>query len=36
MSERMIYLLINGTIDTITMTFVSGFLGFVLGLPLGV
>lgn len=36
MFERMIYLLINGTIDTITMTFVSGFLGFVLGLPLGV
>lgn len=36
MSERMFYLLINGTIDTITMTFVSGFLGFVLGLPLGV
>lgn len=36
MSERMIYLLINGTIDTITMTFVSGCLGFVLGLPLGV
>ncbi|EPQ5227659.1 methionine ABC transporter permease MetI [Providencia rettgeri] len=36
MSERMIYLLINGTVDTITMTFVSGFLGFVLGLPLGV
>ena len=36
MSERMIYLLITGTMDTITMTFVSGFLGFVLGLPLGV
>ncbi|KLN97622.1 methionine ABC transporter permease MetI [Moellerella wisconsensis] len=36
MSEKMIALLISGTIDTIIMTFVSGILGFVLGLPIGI
>ncbi|WP_321518219.1 methionine ABC transporter permease MetI [uncultured Bacteroides sp.] len=32
----MVELLIKGIWETITMTFVSGFFGFVLGLPLGV
>jgi len=36
MYESMIELLIKGTIETILMTFVSGFLGFALGLPAGV
>jgi len=36
MSEPMIWLLINGTIETIIMTLVSGFFGFVMGLPTGV
>jgi len=36
MYDSMVELLIKGTWETITMTFVSGFFGFVLGLPLGV
>jgi D-methionine transport system permease protein len=36
MSEQMIKLLLSGTLETIVMTFVSGFFGFVLGLPTGV
>lgn len=36
MSESMISLLIHGALETILMTFVSGFLGFLLGLPTGV
>lgn len=36
MSESMIELLLKGTWETILMTFVSGFFGFVLGLPVGV
>ncbi|HCH50773.1 MAG TPA: D-methionine ABC transporter permease MetI [Proteus sp.] len=36
MSEGMIYLLIGGIWETLVMTFVSGFFGFVIGLPLGV
>src|ERR1700712_2017213 len=36
MSEPMIWMLLNGLLETITMTFVSGFFGFVLGLPTGV
>ncbi|MDR5612265.1 MAG: methionine ABC transporter permease MetI [Arsenophonus sp.] len=36
MSEKMIILLLNGTLDTLIMTFVSGFLGFLLGLPIGI
>lgn len=36
MSESMIWLLVKGTWETIIMTFVSGFFGFVLGLPAGV
>ena len=36
MSEGMIYLLISGIWETLVMTFVSGFFGFVIGLPLGV
>lgn len=36
MSESMIRLLISGTLETIVMTFVSGFFGFLIGLPTGV
>ncbi|KFF04196.1 methionine ABC transporter permease MetI [Flavobacterium reichenbachii] len=36
MSESVINLLIQGTWETIVMTFVSGFFGFVLGLPAGI
>ncbi len=36
MSEGMIYLLISGICEPLVMTFVSGFFGFVIGLPLGV
>ncbi|WP_032115743.1 methionine ABC transporter permease MetI [Candidatus Arsenophonus nilaparvatae] len=36
MSEKMIILLLNGALDTLIMTFVSGFLGFLLGLPIGI
>lgn len=36
MSEAMILLLCRGIWETLVMTFVSGFFGFVLGLPLGV
>jgi D-methionine transport system permease protein len=36
MSEPMISLLINGLWETIIMTFVSGFFGFLIGLPTGV
>lgn len=36
MSEPMIWMLINGTWETIIMTFVSGFFGFLIGLPAGV
>jgi len=36
MSESTITLLLNGTWETIIMTFVSGFFGFVLGLPTGI
>ena len=36
MSEPMISLLISGLWETIIMTFVSGFFGFLLGLPTGV
>lgn len=36
MSEAMIGLLCKGVWETVTMAFVSGFFGFVLGLPLGV
>lgn len=36
MSEAMIMLLCRGIWETLVMTFVSGFFGFVLGLPLGV
>jgi D-methionine transport system permease protein len=32
----MFWLLFNGTIETITMTFVAGLFGFILGLPTGV
>ncbi|WP_414691884.1 methionine ABC transporter permease MetI [Pedobacter sp. UBA5917] len=32
----MIKLLLSGTLETIVMTFVSGFFGFVLGLPTGI
>lgn len=36
MSEAMIWLMVRGIWETLTMTFVSGFFGFILGLPLGV
>lgn len=36
MSESMIILLFKGAWETIIMTFVSGFFGFVIGLPTGV
>ncbi len=36
MSDSMIEILIKGTWETIVMTFISGFFGFVLGLPIGV
>lgn len=36
MSESMTWLLVNGTWETIMMTFISGFFGFVIGLPTGV
>jgi len=36
MSESTLSLLINGTWETIVMTFVSGFFGFLLGLPAGI
>ena len=36
MSEAMIWLLAGGVWETLIMTFVSGFFGFVLGLPVGV
>ncbi|ACZ78130.1 MULTISPECIES: methionine ABC transporter permease MetI [Dickeya] len=36
MSEAMIWLLARGVWETVVMTFVSGFFGFVLGLPIGV
>jgi D-methionine transport system permease protein len=36
MSEAMVWMLINGLWETIVMTFVSGFFGFLIGLPTGV
>ena len=36
MSDAMFSLLVQGVLETILMTFVSGFFGFVLGLPTGV
>ncbi len=36
MSDSIINLLFQGTIETIVMTLVSGFFGFVLGLPMGI
>ncbi|KGD70469.1 DL-methionine transporter permease subunit [Tatumella morbirosei] len=36
MSEAMIWLLAGGVWETLVMTFVSGFFGFVIGLPVGV
>ena len=36
MSERMMWLLVRGVWETLAMTFVSGFFGFVIGLPVGV
>lgn len=36
MSDSMINLLFQGTIETIVMTLVSGFFGFLLGLPMGI
>ena len=36
MSEPMLRMLLNGLLETIVMTFVSGLFGFVIGLPAGV
>ena len=36
MSDQVFNLLLSGTIETLTMTFLSGFFGFALGLPLGI
>src|SRR5215217_6570671 len=36
MSESMLWLIVKGTGETLVMTFVSGFFGFLLGLPTGV
>ena len=36
MSESMISMLINGLWETVVMTFVAGFFGFLIGLPSGV
>jgi D-methionine transport system permease protein len=36
MSEPMLWMILRGLLETIVMTFVSGFFGFVLGLPTGV
>lgn len=36
MSESMMWLIIKGTGETLIMTFLSGFFGFVIGLPAGV
>ncbi|WP_322971084.1 methionine ABC transporter permease MetI [Faecalibacter sp. LW9] len=36
MSESIINILVKGTWETIVMTFVAGFFGFVIGLPLGI
>ncbi|MBG6245713.1 DL-methionine transporter permease subunit [Candidatus Symbiopectobacterium sp. 'North America'] len=36
MSEEMMWLMAKGVWETVVMTFVSGFFGFVLGLPVGV
>lgn len=36
MSDSMLLMLVKGTWETIVMTFLSGFFGFVLGLPTGV
>ena len=36
MSETIINLLLRGTWETIIMTFLAGFFGFVIGLPLGI
>lgn len=36
MSEAMLWLLVRGFNETLIMTFVSGFFGFMLGIPIGV
>ncbi|PQL91284.1 methionine ABC transporter permease MetI [Apibacter adventoris] len=36
MSESMFELLVKGTCETIMMTFISGILGFLLGMPVGI
>jgi D-methionine transport system permease protein len=36
MSEPMVWMILQGLLETIIMTFVSGFFGFVIGLPTGV
>lgn len=36
MSDQVFNLLLSGTLETLMMTFLSGFFGFLIGLPLGI
>lgn len=36
MSDQVLNLLLSGTLETLMMTFLSGFFGFMIGLPLGI
>ncbi|PUV25653.1 methionine ABC transporter permease MetI [Sphingobacterium athyrii] len=36
MSDQVLELLLSGTLETLMMTFLSGFFGFIIGLPLGI
>ena len=36
MSDQVLDLLLSGTLETLMMTFLSGFFGFLMGLPLGI
>lgn len=36
MSDQVLDLLLSGTLETFMMTFLSGFFGFIIGLPLGI
>ncbi|QIH33580.1 MULTISPECIES: methionine ABC transporter permease MetI [Sphingobacterium] len=36
MSDQVLDLLLSGTLETLMMTFLSGFFGFIIGLPLGI
>lgn len=36
MSEPMFWMIVHGTVETLIMTFIAGFFGFVIGLPAGI